>query len=33
VQHCGVRFRSRSCDELVDQIRAFGAEVAPLVNG
>jgi hypothetical protein len=33
VQHCGVRFRSRSCDELVDQIRAFGAVVAPLVNG
>ena len=23
VQHCGVRFRSRSCDELVAQIEAF----------
>jgi probable F420-dependent oxidoreductase len=32
VDHCGVRFRSRSADELVDQIAAFGAEVAPLVN-
>jgi hypothetical protein len=31
-QHCGVRFRSRSCDELVGQIEAFAAEVAPLVN-
>ena len=26
---CGVRFRSRSCDELCDQIDAFGREVAP----
>ena len=33
VSHCGVRFRSRSCDELVDQIAAFGSEVAPLLNG
>lgn len=32
VNHCGVRFRSRSCDELVEQILAFGATVAPLVN-
>ncbi len=30
---CGVRFRSRSCDELCDQIDAFGREVAPLLNG
>ena len=29
VSHCGVRFRTRSCDELVDQIGAFAAEVAP----
>jgi len=26
-----VRFRSRSCDELCDQLAAFGAEVAPLL--
>jgi len=32
VQHCGVRFRSRSCDELIEQIHAFGNEVAPLIN-
>jgi len=32
VQHCGVRFRSRSCDELIEQIEAFAAQVAPLVN-
>ncbi|HZP43174.1 MAG TPA: TIGR03619 family F420-dependent LLM class oxidoreductase [Candidatus Binatia bacterium] len=32
VSHCGVRFRTRSCDELVDQIAAFAAEVAPHVN-
>jgi hypothetical protein len=32
VSHCGVRFRSRSCDELVDQINAFGSDVAPLLN-
>ena len=30
--HCGVRFCSRSCDELIDQIEAFGSEVAPLLN-
>jgi len=29
---CGVRFRSRSCDELCDQIDAFGREVAPLLE-
>jgi hypothetical protein len=29
VNHLGVRFRSRSCDELVEQIAAFGSEVAP----
>lgn len=33
VHHCGVRFRSRSCDELLDQIRAFAAEVAPRLGG
>jgi probable F420-dependent oxidoreductase len=32
VNHCGVRFRTRSCDELVDQIEAFAAEVAPHLN-
>ncbi len=32
VQHCGVRFRSRSCAELIEQIERFGTEVAPLVN-
>jgi probable F420-dependent oxidoreductase len=32
VQHCGVRFRSRSCDELIEQIEAFGRDVAPLIN-
>jgi hypothetical protein len=30
---CGVRFRSRSCDELCDQIDAFGRDVAPLLDG
>jgi probable F420-dependent oxidoreductase len=29
VSHLGVRFRTRSCDELVDQIEAFAAEVMP----
>ncbi|HEV7733984.1 MAG TPA: TIGR03619 family F420-dependent LLM class oxidoreductase [Candidatus Binatia bacterium] len=33
VNHCGVRFRSRSCDELVDQIDAFATQVAPHLNG
>ncbi|HXQ23270.1 MAG TPA: TIGR03619 family F420-dependent LLM class oxidoreductase [Candidatus Acidoferrales bacterium] len=32
VSHCGVRFRHRSCVELVDQIEAFGNQVAPLLN-
>jgi len=32
VSHCGVRFRSRSCAELVDQIEAFGSQVASLLN-
>jgi probable F420-dependent oxidoreductase len=32
VQHCGVRFRSRSCEELIEQVEAFGREVAPLIN-
>jgi probable F420-dependent oxidoreductase len=33
VSHCGVRFRSRSCDELCDQIEAFAAEVGPHLDG
>ncbi|MEU8782227.1 LLM class F420-dependent oxidoreductase [Streptomyces sp. NPDC048637] len=33
VQQIQVRFRSRSCGELTDQMAAFGAEVAPLLNG
>lgn len=33
VSHTGVRFRSRTCNELVDQIHAFGSEVAPLLDG
>jgi probable F420-dependent oxidoreductase len=32
VSHMGVRFRSRTCDELVEQIEAFGREVGPLLN-
>jgi probable F420-dependent oxidoreductase len=32
VSHCGVRFRTRSCSELCDQIEAFAAEVAPLLD-
>jgi probable F420-dependent oxidoreductase len=32
VSHCGVRFRTRSCDELCDQIEAFGARVLPLLD-
>jgi probable F420-dependent oxidoreductase len=32
VSHCGVRFRHRSCAELVDQIEAFGNQVAPLLK-
>jgi probable F420-dependent oxidoreductase len=33
VSHCGVRFRARGCDELIEQIDAFGAGVAPLLAG
>ncbi|MFC7306250.1 LLM class F420-dependent oxidoreductase [Streptomyces monticola] len=33
VQQIQVRFRSRSRSELVDQMAAFGAEVAPHLNG
>ena len=29
VSLCGVRFKTRSADELCDQIAAFGAEVGP----
>jgi probable F420-dependent oxidoreductase len=29
VNHLMVGFRTRSCDELVDQVRTFGADVAP----
>ena len=29
VSHLGVRFRTRSCDELVEQIEAFATEVMP----
>ena len=32
VSHCGVRFRSRSCNELLDQIDAFGSQVARYIN-
>jgi len=32
VSHCGVRFRTRSCDELCDQIETFAAQVLPLVD-
>ncbi|MFJ3954720.1 LLM class F420-dependent oxidoreductase [Streptomyces libani] len=33
VQQIQVRFRSRSREELTDQMLAFGTEVAPLLNG
>ena len=33
INHLGIRFRSRSCDEMVEQIERFGAEVGPLLNG
>jgi hypothetical protein len=29
--HVQVRFKARSCSELLDQIRAFGDDVAPLL--
>src|SRR5437016_1820531 len=32
VSHCGVRFRTRSCDELCDQLEAFASQVAPLLD-
>jgi probable F420-dependent oxidoreductase len=32
VSHMGVRFRSRGCAELVEQIEAFGRDVGPLLN-
>ena len=32
VRHVPIRFVTRSCDELVAQIEAFGAEVAPHLN-
>jgi probable F420-dependent oxidoreductase len=32
VSHCGVRFRTRTCDELCDQIDAFAREVGPHLN-
>jgi probable F420-dependent oxidoreductase len=33
IDHVGVRFRSRSCDELIAQVDAFAAEVAPHLEG
>jgi probable F420-dependent oxidoreductase len=30
--HVSTRFRTRSCDELIDQLAAFATQVAPLVN-
>jgi len=32
ISHMGVRFRSRSCDELIEQIERFGSQVGPLLN-
>ncbi|MBI3782293.1 MAG: TIGR03619 family F420-dependent LLM class oxidoreductase [Deltaproteobacteria bacterium] len=32
VSHMGVRFRSRGCNELVEQIEKFGSDVAPHLN-
>jgi probable F420-dependent oxidoreductase len=32
INHFGVRFRARSCDELVEQIEAFASDVAPHLN-
>jgi len=32
VTHLAVRFRSRDVQEQLDQIAAFGAEVAPLLH-
>jgi probable F420-dependent oxidoreductase len=33
VSHVNVRFRTRSCDELLDQMAAFVRDVAPLIDG
>lgn len=33
VNHVQIRFKVRSCEELLDQMEQFGAEVAPLLNG
>jgi probable F420-dependent oxidoreductase len=33
VNHLQVRFPSRSADELIDQVTAFGTDVGPLLNG
>jgi probable F420-dependent oxidoreductase len=33
VDHVQIRFKVRSCDELLDQMARFGAEVGPLLNG
>jgi probable F420-dependent oxidoreductase len=32
VNHVQIRFKVRSCDELLDQMERFGADVAPLLN-
>lgn len=32
VRHVGVRFRSRSCAELLEQVERFGSEVLPLLG-
>jgi probable F420-dependent oxidoreductase len=32
INHLQVRFRHRSCDELLDQMEAWGTEVAPLLD-
>ena len=32
VNHVQIRFKVRSCEELLDQMERFGAEVAPLLN-
>jgi hypothetical protein len=33
VSHVQIRFRNRSLQELLDQMDAFAAEVAPLLTG
>jgi hypothetical protein len=33
VNHVAVRIPSRSCEEHIDQIAAFGRDVSPLVEG